>query len=168
MKKKIIYGCDTRGDAESPYLTRWTLIDGGKRFGVYLHRFHRGDADEHHDHPWAFCSIILWRGYLEETPCSRCGGTGSISHLIQGKERALMCGSCWDNEAGGPTGVQRKRVWPGMVLFRRAAHRHRVELVNGREAWTLIIRGPVCRKWGFFTRLGWQHWKEYFRERGCK
>ena len=57
------------------YLTRWTLL--GKRFGtdrgkVFLHLFHRGDADPYfHDHPWAFWSLILWGGYWEETPTGK-------------------------------------------------------------------------------------------------
>jgi hypothetical protein len=53
------------------YLTRWVLW--GKRYGpgakVFLHLFHRGDAEPYcHDHPWAFWSLILWGGYWEVTP----------------------------------------------------------------------------------------------------
>ena len=52
------------------YLTRWVLW--GKRFGdgckVFLHWFHRGDAEPYdHDHPWPFWSLILWGGYYEWT-----------------------------------------------------------------------------------------------------
>jgi len=56
------------------YLTRWVLW--GKRFGpgrkVFLHCFHRGDAEDYfHDHPWPFRSLILWGGYYEHTESGR-------------------------------------------------------------------------------------------------
>lgn len=67
IRKKIIYGCESRGDGQDPYLTRYTLLE--TRWGnLYLHVFHRSDHDVLHDHPWAFTSLILWRGYVEETP----------------------------------------------------------------------------------------------------
>jgi hypothetical protein len=130
FERKTIYGCEARGDAQSAYLTRWTLFK--THFGqVCLHVFHRSDADDLHDHPWPFLSLILWRGYVEETPRGR------------------------------------RRAWPGMVLFRQAEHRHRVELINGRPAVTLVVMGRRVREWGFITPRGWQQWREYFRERGC-
>lgn len=66
MTKKIIYGCEERGDFDKPYLTRYTFLSFNL-FKLYLHIFHRSDADDLHDHPWPFISIILWRGYYEET-----------------------------------------------------------------------------------------------------
>src|SRR3954465_13658675 len=62
----------TRAWTREPYLTRWTLF-GARSNGnvaVYLHRFHRSDADELHNHPWPFISIILAGGYWERTPAS--------------------------------------------------------------------------------------------------
>ena len=61
MKTKTFHGADG-----SPYLTRRELLRIGQ-FRVYLHRFHRADADpEFHDHPWSFLSVLLWGGYVEE------------------------------------------------------------------------------------------------------
>lgn len=65
MAKKIIYGCEERGDADSPYLTRYTLIDR-PNWQLCLHVFHRSDADDLHDHPWNFWTLFLWRGYAEK------------------------------------------------------------------------------------------------------
>ncbi len=143
FRKKTIKGCDARGDGESPYLTRFTLIETSLG-AIYIHHFHRSDADEHHDHPWAFASLILWRGYVEET----------------------WRWSTYETYVPLPY-KRRRRVWPGMVLFRRATHSHRVILVDGKPAWTLVIRGPKQRIWGFFTAKGWQDFKSYFTERGC-
>src|SRR5271170_2244259 len=58
------------------YLRRWFLYPRDKDFGknkgkgrLYLHKFYRGDEDLHlHDHPWPFTSLILTRGYWEQTP----------------------------------------------------------------------------------------------------
>lgn len=131
MKKEIIYGCEGRGDHLSAYLTRYILFVCNL-FHIYLHIFHRSDADDHHDHPWHFISIILWRGYIEET--------------TKGK----------------------KRIYPGMILFRKATHRHRVELVSGnKKAVTLIIRSKKVRDWGFFTKDGWKWWIKYYRDNNC-
>ena len=143
IKRKIIYGCESRGDGHSPYLTRWTLLEN-MIGAVYLHKFHRSDSPEHHDHPWAFASLILWRGYLEEVP---------LFSTMEPSDKVFA--------------TRRRRVWPGMFLFRRAAHAHRVVLVKEKPAWTLVVRGPYVRDWGFFTKSGWQRWKEYFTERGC-
>lgn len=70
LTRKVIMGCEQRGDAQSPYLTRYQTPK--TRFGsLMLHVFHRSDSVELHDHPWSYVSIILWRGYIEETPQGR-------------------------------------------------------------------------------------------------
>lgn len=130
FEHKIIYGCEGRGDGDKPYLTRYTLLKR-KTFQICLHIFHRSDADDMHDHPWDFLSIILWRGYVEQTP--------------EGK----------------------KRKWPGMFLYRKAEHQHRVELVNGKRAITLMIMGTKRRDWEFFTKLGRIPWMTYFYNNRC-
>lgn len=135
IRKKIIYGCEARGDGDQPYLTRYTLLQT-KRGNLHFHVFHRSDGPEMHDHPWAFISVILWRGYREY---------------------------CHENAFW-----QGKRTWPGQILYRMASHTHRVELIDGKRAVTLVWTFKREREWGFFTKKGWQPWKDYFRERGCK
>jgi hypothetical protein len=85
-KPRVIYDID----GATPYLSRYYLVgrptmpDGGEPFdkfgnphpdavfpkalGLYLHRFHRGDADrELHNHPWRWSlALILSGGYVEE------------------------------------------------------------------------------------------------------
>ena len=138
FQKKTIYGCEARGDAESAYLTRYCLIAG--RFGqVAVHVFHRSDADDLHDHPWPFLSFILWRGYVEVTDEIR------DRHIAR---------------------IGRRKI-PGMMLFRRPEHQHRVELIDGKKAVTLVVMGPIVREWGFLTSEGWKQWRRYFQEKGC-
>lgn len=130
FERKIIRGCEARGDAESAYMTRITIV--GFSFGqLCLHFFHRSDADELHDHPWAFWTLPIWRGYSEHTS----------------------------------SGV--RRIWPFTIHRRRATHSHRVELIGGKSAVTLVWMQPRTRTWGFFTSQGWKNWRLYFREKGC-
>lgn len=66
-----------------------------------------------------------------------------------------------------PTG--KKRKWPGMVLYRPATFRHRVELVKERPAVTLVIMGKRWREWGFFEKTTgrWIQWARYFIKNKC-
>lgn len=34
-----------------------------------------------------------------------------------------------------------------------------------QPAWTLVLRGPIRRTWGFLTAKGWQDWKTFTEER---
>jgi hypothetical protein len=52
-------------------------------------------------------------------------------------------------------------IGPGRVVFRVATFRHRVELVDGRPAWTLFITGPKLREWGFWCPKGFVHWERF-------
>lgn len=191
LRKKIIKGCESRGDSQSDYLTRLTILEPKSRnWAIYLHKFHRSDSPEHHDHPWSFVSVILWRGYFEETPgplearvfhtthddyARSIAGLSSIpraatsfleTHPFDNGIKTIP-GEWGAYEAYGSAPI-RKRVWPGMVLFRPATWRHRVVLISEKPSITLVFRWRYEREWGFFTAKGWQHWKDYFRERGCE
>lgn len=126
----------TRSWEKTPYLTRWTLC--GSRYSdartVFLHRFERSDADEMHDHPWPFVSIILAGGYYEHTPARG-----------------------W-KDGVGPT--RRRWYGPGRVLTRPADWIHRIEIPAGGECWTLVFRGTKVRGWGFWCPLtGFRPWR---------
>lgn len=138
MKKLIITGCEGRGDADQPYLTRWTLFRTNM-FALYLHKFHRSDADDLHDHPWSFLSVIIWRGYNEVT-------FDKNPTLIPNSRRIT------------------KRIYPGMIIYRPATHTHRVVLSNGKPAYTLVLRFKYKRYWGFWVKGKWQLFSDYFKE----
>ena len=128
----------TRSWEATPYLTRWTLC--GSRTSdsrtVFLHRFLRSDADEMHDHPWPFRSVILAGGYYEVTPAKG-----------------------WANGEGP---VQRRWYGPGRILTRPAEWIHRIEIPEGHECWTLVFRGTKERGWGFWCPLiGFRPWREH-------
>lgn len=170
ISKKIIYGCESRGDADSPYLIRYTLIDT-KYFQVCVHVFLRSDADDMHDHPWPFASLILWRGYNEVTaPWPKCS-TCSQPIILKVAERRYECNNpiCWSYEAYRIFCEPKKksRKYPFQLLIRKATHRHRVELIKEKKAVTLVFMGKRIREWGFFTKSGWLKWTEYFKKMGC-
>jgi hypothetical protein len=150
-------------DGLSPYLSRFYFFGGPRDpesafddkgnpvktvqwrelpFNVYLHKFHRSDADYAiHNHPWKWSfSIVLAGGYREER--------------------------AWVGPWYGfyPDSVKtRKRVLrPGAVNFISRNDFHRVELIE-EDAWTLFVAGPRTGDWGFFD-LAEKHyfpWREY-------
>lgn len=115
------------------YMDRWWYMPEifGERARVHCTR--RSDQDrDRHDHPWHFVSVILRTGYTEELEVPNAGGL-----------------------------ADRRRFRPGDVLFRHAEHRHRLELDEGTECWSLVFTAPKCREWGFWTPAGFVPWREY-------
>jgi len=61
------------------------------------------------------------------------------------------------------TGV--KRYHPGSILWRQLPCPHRLEV--DQPAWTLVIKGPRKREWGFYTSEGWLPWHSFLKAKGC-
>lgn len=120
------------GPPDNVYLQRWWLIRNFA-YRVYLHCFLRSDDDRAlHDHPADNISIILIGSYREHLP-------GGVVKLRK----------AW-------------RPWaPWRVYGRRAEAAHRVELIDGKPVWTLFIRGPGRREWGFHCPRGWIPWTDF-------
>jgi hypothetical protein len=122
------------GAEENPLLVRYILFRVSA-IGVYLHHLCRSDYDRAlHDHPWPFISVLLSGGYDEVH-----------DQTIDGKV----------------TVVPHRR---GDVLVRPAEWRHRFVLPDGKKAWTLVIVGRRCRRWGFFLPTGWCWWRKHNSE----
>ena len=70
----------------------------------------------------------------------------------------VLCGCGIEHRKNGP------RVFrAGDVIFRGPRFAHQIEIVNG-PIWTLFIRGPKVREWGFHCPQGWRHWREFVQE----
>jgi len=161
VTKKIIYGCESDGTENSPYLTRHTLLEG-KGGSLCLHVFHRSDREHLHCHPWDFWTLILWRGYNEVTPAgTRRVWPGMLlrrpatwRHRVElTREDCEFCKGTGDGMCGdGPFG--------DCADCRGTGYR-------GRPAVTLLWKSKRIREWGFFLPTGWQDWRTYFREKGC-
>lgn len=157
--KLLPYTDILRQDTGELYLRRWFLYPRDKDFGenvlkkrLYLHKFYRGDEDPYlHDHPWSFTSLILTRGYWEETP--------------------WVPDYKWkdgDKPTFGPTegDWRTRRFYPRFSLLRRpATWRHRVLLKDPKPVWTLVRTGVKERSWGFWVANKLCPWRT-FTEKG--
>lgn len=131
----IIYG------GNGPQTLRWHLWlpEFLRRRGwqLALHQWLQSDHDRAlHDHRADNLSILLTGCYWEV-----------FSHL-------------WEP-------MRRKLRFPFVPYFRRAEEPHRVQLRPGTDGkiWTLWLRWPPRREWGFLCRKrGWVHWKDYVLE----
>lgn len=105
-----------------------------------VHMTLRSDQDSClHDHPFRSVSIILRGGYWEWMPYEPDPARARFHNGVEAMYR----------------------VWrgPGAIVFRRASARHKLELADGKPAWSLFIMGPKTNEWGFYTpegKVGWQ------------
>lgn len=115
-----------------PMLTRWRILQN-RRFGLYVHEWHRPDSDRDcHDHPWWFGTLILRGGYTEEV------------RVLPGDPAS------WVRRH-----FRRPFTWHAMPLNQA----HRVIEVKP-NTWTLLLVGPKVKSWGFYVhrRLGAPVW----------
>lgn len=116
------------------YLVRWTLLKWWGGRGLYLHHFVGDDwSRDLHDHPKRFISIGLWGRYLEEVMRGDSFSTTTTVHEYRAP---------W------------VRTFP-------AEHIHRLQLIDGRPCWTLVIVLRTVRKWGFWHQGTWIPWRQY-------
>ena len=137
-RKRIIMD---RTDNE-PLLTRYYLFLKDRKhfpFNIFLHKFHKGDPGDVHDHPWPYATLILKGGYYEWIPQFNADGTKSCEI----------------------------RKWRGPGHFRICSPTsyHRIELKDGITPWTLFMPGPQKREWGFLVNNKWMTHGEYFEYR---
>ena len=126
----------------SPYLTRFIVLRT-RMFRIYLHRFHRPDADhEHHSHPWpAAIAMILTGGYVEE----RLEGNRAPYRVIARHRR------------------------PGSVVLLRRSTYHRASELADSPVWTLFIPfGKNSDQWNFRHPVTGETtpWRPFIRRQG--
>lgn len=130
------------GPRHNPQTLRWHIVKfRGWQFA--LHKWMRSDDDRAlHDHSGHNISLIL----------SRAGYWELVRTLNPYEGRAYMDAWHW------------RRAW--RLYFRRADQPHRIALSPGLgPVWTLWLRFPPIREWGFHCPKGWRHWKEYCNTR---
>ncbi len=132
-----LHGRTIHGE-HGPYLTRYTVSDLPLGDHIYLHRFHRSDADRDlHSHPWGGSSLILRGGYSEERRVD-----------------------------GGPE-INRRSFRASDVNILTPDTFHRVDLLDG-ESWSLFTTTSRCADWSFWDRdTGIETpWREALARRG--
>jgi hypothetical protein len=124
-----------------PLLTRYYLFLKERKyfpFNVFLHKFHKGDPGDVHDHPWPYFTLVLKGGYYEYTPNFKYGKmVGETKH--------------WRG--------------PGHWRICSSYSYHRIELKDGVTPWTLFMPGPQTREWGFLVKNKWIHNDSYLYDK---
>jgi hypothetical protein len=112
-------------DNGKPKVHRRYLLGSGKTFGLFVHNFVASEAPTvFHDHPWTWgLALVIRGGYIEER-CARDGTKRTKRWLGLGRMNLLL---------------------PGVF--------HRVELRDGRPAWTVFVHGRKVRRWGFLSAV---------------
>lgn len=129
------------GPRDNPQTLRYHIFKW-RGFQFSLHKWLRSDDDRAlHDHSGWNVSLILNGGYHE-----------LVRTLNPYEGRAYMDQWHW------------RRPW--RLYARPAATPHRIAIpLHARPVWTLWLRGPPMREWGFHCPKGWRHWKEYCNTR---
>lgn len=127
----------TIGPEHDPQTLRWHLLRW-RGVQVALHRWLRSDGDRAlHDHSADNISVLLTGRYTEH-----------LSHAWQQP-------NVWP-----PSGYKKPRVrYPFVPYFRKAETPHRIVLTHG-PVWTLWVRFPPRREWGFWCPKGWTNWRK--------
>lgn len=126
-----------------PFLERWGLVHE-RIGGFYLHHIAGPDPGmDLHDHPWAFATVILTGGYTEE-----------VAPIRDAALRATRA-----RQGVGTPGVARS--WRWLSIHWMPLHvAHRITAAKP-GTWTLVLRGPTHRRWGFYLPGGWIDWERY-------
>jgi hypothetical protein len=124
--------------SNEPLLERYYVFLKDRKwfpFNIFIHKFHKSDPGDVHDHPWPYFTLILRGGYWEWIPQFNADG---IKTCEIGKWRS-----------------------PGHFRFCSAKSFHRIELDPTVECWTMFMPGPQKREWGFLVNNKWIHNEEY-------
>lgn len=130
----------------SDYMRRW--IFRTRWFTIRVHQIRKSDEGrDFHDHPWNFTSFILWGGYIEHVPGCRCFGLPDNVRILFATSPLDPC----------------KTFTAPATVRHRAEDLHRLELIDGKSAWTFVLTGAYRRLWGFLTSRGWIPFDKYER-----
>jgi hypothetical protein len=135
-------------DPENPTYWRFFVIPRNRWLNLYLHSWHGDDPQHHHDHRAANISFLLTGPYSEE-------------RFIRYPREGLPLPNTKI--------VNTLKLLP---RFRFAATPHRVVLFRDaagepKTCWSLFIKFPDTRDWGFWTPTGplgtakWIPWQQY-------
>lgn len=140
-----IYGAGE--EANTIYLTRVHLTPMTRWGRLYLHIFHRGDADrDPHDHPfdfWTFPLTSYWEKVMDNE-----------GELIVNKVRRWR----WTKREAEHA---HRVVGPIRGFPRKLKHNEQGKLVGAKPLKqsfvTIVWRGPTFRRWGFWVHDDHRH-----------
>ncbi len=136
---RVIY--DREGVEE--YLSRWYLIGRPRPADPGL----KGNLSDHTTSIWQRLPVNL---FLHRFHRSDEGGKLHSHPWPWGVSFVLVAGYSEERRDGDE--VVRRRVRPFTLNFLRGEDYHRVDLIDGQEAWTLFLVGPKTDSWYFWDR----------------
>lgn len=60
-----------------------------------------------------------------------------------------------------PNGVRRTNKPFRFINRMNPQFTHRIHRLLKKSSWTILIRTPAVRQWGFYTPEGWLHWRKF-------
>lgn len=179
MRKLLnLFRCITVMDDKGvKYIKRWYILKT-PLLSIYVHNILEDDDADMHDHPWPFMVLILKGGYIEEIPSGSAylKPLDIILHKPSDKHRIVLIKK-----------HTQKCTWCGLDLNYFGEHSGycnnggcEYQMVNRyvgnstvylQDSWSLVILGPKVREWGFHTKQGWVHFKQYVGKKfhkGCE
>jgi hypothetical protein len=137
IHRRFLPDTEVIGPPECPILHRWTLLELGRKVTEGSGPSRRFKVLLHHFQPNAD---------------DRAEHDHPRSFVT-----IVLWGSYVDTSNDG-TKVERMHF--GKVRFRPATHRH-VTKVGPHGCWTLVIMGPIRRRWGFWADGRWYFWRDH-------
>ncbi len=151
------------GPRNNPQTIRWHIFVW-RGWQLSLHKWLRSDDDRApHDHKANNVSILLTGRFREMVrerewfPFTERAGGG---HYDLEKFAALG----WIHHGDGEfyRDVDRWHMrWPLVPYFRKAETLHRVALISDKPVWSLWLRWPARRRWGYGCPKGWVDADDY-------
>jgi hypothetical protein len=127
------------GPRHDPQTVRWHIFKW-RGWQLSIHKWLRSDSDRAlHDHKADNLSIILNGGYWER-----------FFHPFS--DPTIM------GDTVAPFVYTETFRWPLVPYFRKAETPHSVRLPSdGKPVWTIWLRWPPKREWGYWCEKGWVH-----------
>jgi hypothetical protein len=137
----IAFGENDRVGDANLYMQRWLLEYGVRRASKRLHIIYKEDTDKClHDHPWAFTTLCVYGGYVEEIPAP----DSTQAEALAGYPRRIEV-----------------EVRPWTIQHRPLDYKHRIVRLFKKKSITLLSAGPLTQHWGFHTNHGKEPWEEF-------
>lgn len=157
----IVLKPEVIGPPDCALIHRWTLYSGDPNsVKLMVHHFlPNADDRDVHDHPRPFWTLVVRGRYDDIGPCARCE-QGRVGPVGIANGTAFNCPDCANTGL-----IVNERMRAGRLRLRPARHRHRTQ-VGPKGCWTIVLMGPIRRRWGFWRRGVWWFWRDYEAEFG--
>jgi hypothetical protein len=128
---------DPKTGIKQDYLSRFYVFLADREFGnIFIHEFHSSDLD------------IGEKGF------------GLLhNHPFRWSFSFVLINGYWEERLNPDQSITKKFIKPFSFNFLSRKDFHRVDLVDGKKAWTLFFTGPRSSRgsWGFYDRVTKQY-----------